>query len=207
MRPRIPPRGASDVNCSNCGAPLTPVAGRDYFRCGHCETCEFPEPLADSADGIVPLGEPSELPCPVCSEPLARGTIEGYEVAYCEKCRGVLANHSDFPQILRARQSHCGPAQDPAPLDPEELSRQIDCPACGRRMETHPFSGGGNAVVDTCASCWLIWLDSGEIAALAAAAASKAQLPASMELEPTLFSRFGPRHLDGSYGPDGLFLS
>ena len=183
------------------------MAGRGYFRCNHCDTCEFPETLTGSLDGIVSLGEASELNCPVCAEPLARGAIEGYEVAYCEKCRGVLAHQSDFPQILRARQVHCGPPSEPAPLDPDELARQIDCPACGRRMETHPFSGGGNAAVDTCLGCWLIWLDSGEIAALAAAAASKAQIPAPTELEPTLFSRFGPRHLDGSYGPDGLFLS
>lgn len=197
----------NSANCPNCGAPLTPVAGRDYFRCDHCETCEFPQSLADSPDGVVPLGEPSELPCPVCAEPLARGTIDGYEIAFCEQCRGVLANHSDFPQIVRARQAHCGAPSDPSPLDSEELARQVECPSCGRRMETHPFSGGGNAVVDTCLGCWLIWLDAGEIATLAAAAASKAQLPIPTALESTLFSRFGTRHTAESYGADGVFLS
>src|SRR5947209_8663590 len=124
--------GVCAMNCQNCGAPLTAVAGRDYFRCDHCETLEFPQSLADSPDGIVPLGEPCEYECPVCAEGLASGAIEGYEVAYCEKCRGVLANHSDFPQILRAREAKSGPMTEPAALDPEELSRQIDCPGCGR---------------------------------------------------------------------------
>jgi hypothetical protein len=31
-------------------------------------------------------------------------------------------------------------------------------------MDTHPYSGGGNAVVDTCEECGLIWLDAGELA-------------------------------------------
>ena len=63
------------MNCSNCGAPLTPVAGRDYFQCKHCETLNFPEPLADSADGIASLGEPGEHVCPICSERLLLGSI------------------------------------------------------------------------------------------------------------------------------------
>ena len=49
------------MNCSNCGAPLAPVAGRDYFQCNHCETLNFPEPLSGSADGLTPLGETGEI--------------------------------------------------------------------------------------------------------------------------------------------------
>jgi Zn-finger nucleic acid-binding protein len=30
-------------------------------------------------------------------------------------------------------------------------------------MDTHPYFGGGNAVVDTCERCGLIWLDAGEL--------------------------------------------
>ena len=33
-------------------------------------------------------------------------------------------------------------------------------------MEAHPYFGGGNAVVDTCERCGLIWLDAGELAVI-----------------------------------------
>jgi Zn-finger nucleic acid-binding protein len=192
------------VNCSNCGAPLTPVPGRDYLQCKHCETVSFPEPLADSADGVTPLGEPAEHACPVCFERLVLGSIAGYEVSYCEPCRGVLTTNADFPQIVRKRREECPPAESAAPLNPEELNRRIDCPACGQRMETHPYHGGGNAVIDPCVSCHLIWFDAGELAAIVAAPRRAPRLA-----EPTLFSRFGPAPAapTDSYGPDGMFIS
>ena len=52
------------------------------------------------------------------------------------------------------------------PLDPAELSRRLPCPRCRKRMDTHPYHGGGNAVIDTCHRCRLVWLDAGEITVL-----------------------------------------
>jgi len=40
----------------------------------------------------------------------------------------------------------------------------LTCPNCQQRMDTHPYFGGGNVVVDTCEGCGLIWLDAGELA-------------------------------------------
>jgi Zn-finger nucleic acid-binding protein len=33
-------------------------------------------------------------------------------------------------------------------------------------MDTHPYHAGGNAVIDTCHRCKLIWLDAGEASVL-----------------------------------------
>jgi hypothetical protein len=33
-------------------------------------------------------------------------------------------------------------------------------------MDTHPYYGPGNVVVDNCARCAVIWLDCGELAAI-----------------------------------------
>ena len=30
-------------------------------------------------------------------------------------------------------------------------------------MDTHPYHAGGNAVIDTCDRCRLVWLDAGEL--------------------------------------------
>ncbi len=56
----------------------------------------------------------------------------------------------------------------PQPRSPVMLpcrysKRQIECPSCSQRMETHPYYGPGNIVVDTCSECGYLWLDHGEI--------------------------------------------
>jgi Zn-finger nucleic acid-binding protein len=33
-------------------------------------------------------------------------------------------------------------------------------------MDTHPYGGGGNAVIDSCFVCRLVWLDAGELTVL-----------------------------------------
>jgi hypothetical protein len=47
-------------------------------------------------------------------------------------------------------------------------------------MEAHPYFGGGNAVVDTCDRCNLIWLDAGELAVI------ERYVPHQHHIEPTL---------------------
>ena len=47
---------------------------------------------------------------------------------------------------------------------PEELRRRVQCPRCHKPMDTHPYHAGGNAVIDTCERCHLVWLDAGELA-------------------------------------------
>ena len=37
---------------------------------------------------------------------------------------------------------------------------------CHKPMDTHPYYGGGNAVIDTCPRCQLVWLDAGELTVL-----------------------------------------
>jgi hypothetical protein len=49
------------------------------------------------------------------------------------------------------------------PPDPGDLKRAIQCPRCHRRMDTHFYAGPGNVIIDSCASCLLIWLDRGEL--------------------------------------------
>ena len=91
--------------------------------------------------------------------------IEDETVCYCDSCRGFLTPIDAFGQIVAKRRSHHGQhEQRSEPFDHTELERILACPDCGERMDAHAFSGGGNAVVDTCESCSLIWLDAGELA-------------------------------------------
>jgi Zn-finger nucleic acid-binding protein len=91
--------------------------------------------------------------------------IDGGSVCYCERCRGFLTATPLFGQIVTRRRALHGPhEQILEPFDPAELKRVLMCPGCRQRMEAHPYFGGGNAVVDTCERCRLIWLDAGELA-------------------------------------------
>ena len=155
------------MNCPNCGGTLVIVEGRGHLRCPFCATLHFPEPLKQSADRITPLGRTSETPCPRCGEALSAGALEEISVEYCGACRGILLPSEDFAYLVQLRRSgYSGPDARPRPLSREDLETRIDCPGCGRTMEVHPYYGPGNQVIDSCHPCRLVWLDTGELAAI-----------------------------------------
>lgn len=152
------------MNCGNCGGGLEPVGGRNYFRCPYCETFHFPE---ETGDGVAVVGGSARHACPVCAEALTRAAISGYAVDYCGTCRGFLADNATFGRVVQvSREKHANPHHVPHPIAPKELKRRVGCPKCRKTMDTHPYHGGGNAVIDTCFRCHLVWLDAGELAAI-----------------------------------------
>jgi hypothetical protein len=64
-------------------------------------------------------------------------------------------------QYFRSRAQ--GPADRPRLLEANEMARRVLCPYCHQLMDTHPYAGPGNIVIDTCSNCEVIWLDYGEI--------------------------------------------
>jgi Zn-finger nucleic acid-binding protein len=155
------------MNCPNCGAPLEVVEGRAHFRCPFCATLHFPEPLPLSADRVVPLGRTVGTDCPRCGESLSAGALDDARVRYCATCRGILLWGEDFARLVQSRRrSYRGPDAQPRPLSPEDLVKRLDCPECGQAMEVHPYYGPGNQVIDSCPRCRLVWLDTGELAAI-----------------------------------------
>ena len=150
------------MNCPRCGAAMRPAGNRPHFHCSACDVYHFPE---ETGDGVTVVGEPVGAACPVCHLPLQSGMIEDETVCYCDHCRGFLTPIDAFGRMVGKRRSRHGPHEQRAePFDHTELERVLACPDCGGRMDAHPFSGGGNAVVDACESCNLIWLDAGELA-------------------------------------------
>jgi Zn-finger nucleic acid-binding protein len=150
------------MNCPGCGAAMQIAGNRNHFHCSHCGRFEFPQ---ETGDGVAGLGEKSERNCPVCRSALETALLEGEDVGYCRQCRGFLSATDAFGRVVAKRRALHGPhEQITEPFDPEELNRVVRCPGCEGRMETHPYFGGGNAVVDTCESCHWIWLDAGELA-------------------------------------------
>ena len=150
------------MNCPSCGAAMRTVGNRPHFHCPQCAAFHFPE---ETGDGVNVVGEPVGAACPVCRVPLQSALIDEETVCYCDKCRGFLTPIPTFSRIVERRRSRHGPNEQRSdPFDPAELRRELHCPDCNGRMDTHPYSGGGNAVVDACEECSLIWLDAGELA-------------------------------------------
>jgi len=149
------------MNCKNCGALMTLVPGRDCFFCEYCMSYDFRE---ETSDGVRLLDQGSGIKCPICHATLSSASVAETRVLHCETCRGVLAGQQVFPtivKILRARAS--GPPDPPRPVNREEMERRTYCPRCDRPVDTHPYYGPGNVVIDTCIHCALVWLDYGEL--------------------------------------------
>ena len=153
------------MNCENCGAPMkSTIDDAEYL----CEFCSSTTPAKTPEDLIQVLQDPCGFVCPLCKVPLASATILGAPACYCQNCGGVLVRQEIFVavvDILRARAR--GPGISPKPIPSEQLQRRIDCPSCGELMHTHPYLGPGNFVIDLCTACKNVWLDKGEITAIA----------------------------------------
>ena len=77
----------------------------------------------------------------------------------------MLLSMNDFVALIQElRSEHSGFGNIQPAADPTGLERQINCPQCHRRMDTHFYEGPGNIVIDDCSSCSLNWLDKGELA-------------------------------------------
>ncbi len=80
----------------------------------------------------------------------------------------------EFAEVVRIlRHDYRGPIEIPRPLDPETSHPQRPCPACGEKMDVHPYSGPGNAIIDACRICQMVWLDNQELAQIVKAAGKR----------------------------------
>jgi Zn-finger nucleic acid-binding protein len=152
------------MNCRNCGAAMELFERRRYYFCTFCGTFSFIETPA--VEGVRVLERPAAArSCPLCTAPLVKALLDDvYSVEHCEQCRGLLVARATFAEAIPLRRARePGPPAAPVPLDTRELKRVIDCPSCRAQMDVHPYYGPGNVVIDTCARCDLIWLDSGEL--------------------------------------------
>lgn len=169
----VPPKitQSHSVSCSQCGGVAGEVPGTRYLQCAYCQSLVFPHGSPLETDNITPLGQELESICPCCSEPLQTGKIDGHNALYCRRCYGILIRNRSFGTVVCNRRSARGrtESQEARPIDPDEYKRSLHCPGCQGRMETHPYYGPGNVVIDSCCDCSYVWLDHGELASVARA--------------------------------------
>ena len=149
------------MNCKQCGAPIQIGPDRSLFRCEYCGSFDIPEP---DKDGVALLDEVSPLNCPVCMTPLVTAVVEGIHILSCPTCRGNLIDQVKLHYTLRLAAPIDTTAEDELhPANKSELKRKLSCPSCKKTMETYPYGGSGNIIIQGCDRCQWIWLDFGEL--------------------------------------------
>jgi Zn-finger nucleic acid-binding protein len=136
---------------------------KEYLVCEYCTYTYVPEP---NPDGVRVLEEATPLGCPVCGIQMVKASLNGNRMWSCKKCRGLLLPMALFTNTVfyERRKRSSPPTEKLPPVDvPKELQRKIVCPQCADPMDTHPYAGPGNVVIDNCPKCRLNWLDYREL--------------------------------------------
>jgi hypothetical protein len=92
------------------------------------------------------------------------GEVLGTKVVVCRGCAGTMIRSAEFgPLVESLRRLYHGSDDPPHPISPSELEIAATCPVCREKMSVHPYYGPGNIVIDSCASCMVVWLDGAEL--------------------------------------------
>lgn len=155
------------MNCPACGAPIALKPDTAGFTCDYCRRVFFPGEEDDGVELVEGCTSLTGQACPLCSLPLVKATIGKIRVSFCTQCHGLLVTMSVLPNLIEILHSEEAKPAVQTPGDRGELKRALTCPQCRQRMETHFYSGPGNVIVESCGTCWLIWLDRGELTRIA----------------------------------------
>ena len=145
---------------------MSKVHGQSHHHCKPCNLFAFPTDMQNSEEPIEPQGKTTDFQCPKCVVSLEVGIIHGNsQVCFCNNCRGFVTSTESLGSIINnLRRDYQGEDDRPVAIDPKELDDFDECPACLTRMDSHPYYGPGNVVLNTCIHCKLAWLDHGELA-------------------------------------------
>jgi len=152
------------MNCQNCGGPIHETSGRGRMVCSFCGSLQQAPSDENSIDRIVFLDQFGDYGCPCCGVQLSKALIDDVIVEACKECDGIFLDREAFHDISwNRRAAYDGAEEAPIPVSQEELQEERDCPKCHNTMETHPYYGPGNSVIDSCNRCHIVWLDAGEL--------------------------------------------
>jgi Zn-finger nucleic acid-binding protein len=143
------------------------ATGGATLRCDYCKSV-----VAANADasGICFLDETfNALPCPVCNLPLSNAIVAGVALCACRQCNGLFVSMGLFESLLDALRAAVTEPQIPAPPDPGDLKRRLNCPRCRKPLDMHFYLGGGGSVIGGCENCSSNWLDGGVLLRIARA--------------------------------------
>lgn len=126
-----------------------------------------------------------ELPmqCPSCRQPMIILEFREVELDYCPACEGCWLDTGELGLILRGKKD--------VPEDwnvTAEKKTKRRCPRCNGRMR-EGLLPGTNVEVDVCVKQHGLWLDEGELQAIAAARANEKNAAALAEFCASVFGK------------------
>lgn len=140
--------------CGGCGARL---GAHDRFcaGCGRARQAEAP-------------GASLGVSCPRCTQALRTRTLDGVEAVECSGCGGLWLAAGELERWLHASATRGVAALDArTPREREQAPSYRACPVCEDRMPRRNYGGSSGIVVDVCGRHG-VWLDPGELEAIAA---------------------------------------
>lgn len=170
MQMRARPNG-SGFECEICGRMVAQGTGTERFK-------DADPQAGDSHElDVQELNEPCDDSCPACAVKLLQARVADFRMEYCGRCHGILLPMGMLQGLVERIRAGSGQSAPQPAAASEDLKRQIACPRCHERMDTHFYAGPGNVVIDSCETCSLLWLDSGELMRIARAPDSTQPAP------------------------------
>ncbi|OQA24236.1 MAG: hypothetical protein BWY59_02293 [Verrucomicrobia bacterium ADurb.Bin345] len=110
--------------------------------------------------------------CPACGAPLHRRPVAGVELDRCDACNGFWFDDGEMARLLPALSSAANVPDLDARIIFEKPARshvnpQRKCPKCAVVMANYNYCYDSNILLDRCPECRGIWMDGGELAAVA----------------------------------------
>ena len=119
------------VNCKNCAVPLDVLPGQDYAQ----TIADEHAPTDPSRSRRCSMRRRTgSAPSPGA---LVRGQIARWRVSFAGAAAGCSSPRTTCRHSSPTNApAPTGPPDPVQPINPSHLGRQVDCPKCGRRMDT-----------------------------------------------------------------------
>lgn len=114
--------------------------------------------------------------CPRCRTVLREIFYEGVRIHACRSCRGRLVPTSAMDRLIARREAAFTEEQrlkaaafehevinNPRRRRAKRVEEGLECPACGNKMLSRPYSYQDILPIDKCLSCHKIWFDADEL--------------------------------------------
>lgn len=112
--------------------------------------------------------------CPACSQPLRPIVEWGIQLDECEACEGIWFDDAELKRLLelggdaaRAADQRASPAGSPVPEHSTAARASRPCPRCREGMDRYRYNYSSPIELESCSRCGGIWVDSGELEAIA----------------------------------------
>jgi len=164
------------LNCEFCNARFSTIDKGWGSMCPGC-FCRLPNDAAFCVDCGIKINPQkldavrSDMPCPRCTAPLQKRTLEGLGIFECAGCAGLWLPADTFECICKNKEAMTAVARGAGmtgakrmrfEMSSEEKVKYIPCPACKSLMNRRNFGGISGVIMDTCRHCG-VWLDDKEL--------------------------------------------